>query len=297
MLITVFTACSVALTQALRWGNHGHYITARLAYERLGSRAKQEVDKILDGWTIEDAATWPDTIRSLPEWTWTAQLHYVNTPDRLCNYNYYRDCVGSEGTTGNCVGGAITNFSNQLDNRRHGAHTNNTFHHNTGLDVDPREALSFLVHMIGDIHQPLHVGFVGDLGGNRITVNWFGRDYNLHSTWDSQIIYKFEDLNTGYGDWQNVVPILSDRIAPGGQWADEVQEWERCESGLVCPDDWSQESVEDACKFAYKDQTGNWLANGARLAEPYYEYVVDAMLREVAKGSVRLAVTLNRIFE
>lgn len=120
-------------------------------------------------------ASWADdTARD--EYPWSPQLHFINTPDWSCDYEQTRDCFGSyDQAPMACVDGAIQNYTRQL------------------ATADPNynltEALMFLVHFIGDIHQPLHVGFTGDEGGNTIVGTYEGTsEVKLHHIWDTSML-------------------------------------------------------------------------------------------------------------
>ncbi|XP_012845947.1 PREDICTED: endonuclease 2-like [Erythranthe guttata] len=162
------------------WGYDGHVAVCRIAQARLNKAAAEAVRKLLPASAKGDLGIlcpWPDQIRM--RYPWSSALHYVNTPDNLCSYKYKRDCKDTNGATGRCVTGAIKNYTSILMNYKK-PRSNLT------------EALLFLSHFMGDVHQPMHVGFVKDKGGNTIKVNWFGQKQVLHRVWDSSIIAKAE---------------------------------------------------------------------------------------------------------
>jgi hypothetical protein len=141
------------------WGPVGHSIIARLAQSQLIGAAKDRI-RYLVPWhwngNLSAMASWGDDIlypdtnpTGYDNWQWTRPLHYINTPDWSCNYQYERDCIDDI-----CIDGAIRNYTKRLE---------------TNLDdIQHREALYFLIHFVGDIHQPLHTGFKSDYGGNII---------------------------------------------------------------------------------------------------------------------------------
>lgn len=151
----------------------------------------------------------------------------------------------------------------------------------SGADnVTATNALRFLVHFVGDVHQPLHVGFTSDMGGNTIKVKFFSTSTNLHSVWDTYIIQHHIDTDLG-GDEDALITELQSMIK--GKWALLVPGWESCPRGhSSCPgslrarcgacalrqtpcagkrdrdawrhaDPWALESIKDACAYAYKD--------------------------------------------
>ncbi|MBA0598932.1 hypothetical protein Gorai_005174, partial [Gossypium raimondii] len=114
---------------------------------------------------------WPDQIRHWYRYRWTSPLHFIDTPDDACSYEYSRDCHDTHGVKDMCVAGAIQNFTSQLEHYREGT---------SDRRYNMTEALLFLSHFMGDIHQPMHVGFTTDEGGNTIAVRWFRHKSNLH---------------------------------------------------------------------------------------------------------------------
>lgn len=146
------------------WGDIGHSLVAEIAQIVLTNDSQTFVRDHLPWYTngnLSMLASWPDTIlypNSNPvdylNWQWSKELHYVNTPDWNCTYDRNRDCNWTSDPR--CIDGTIQNFTSRLADDK--------------LDAIQRgEALRFLVHFIGDAHQPLHAGFAGDRGGNDIT--------------------------------------------------------------------------------------------------------------------------------
>jgi nuclease S1 len=157
---------------AAAWSARGHRLVAALAEAELSPRARDAALELLrpdgDG-SLVDVAVWADTVRSERDWRWSAPLHYVNLSP-ACDYDAARQC-----RDGACIVAAIERFAVEL--------------------ADPAlprlrraEALKFLVHLVGDVHQPLHAGFAADRGGNRFQVNFEGRGSNLHAVWDRTVL-------------------------------------------------------------------------------------------------------------
>eukprot|EP00897_Mesotaenium_endlicherianum_P002093 jgi/Mesen1/1911/ME000143S00961 len=152
---------------------------------------------------------WADEIKRHQGYGWTAPLHFIDTPDFLCAYNYSRDCYYHR-VPNNCAAAAINNYTQQLQafsSQRDDKWLSLLRGRGGGSSASYNltEALMFLSHFVGDIHQPLHVGFTGDLGGNTIHVKWFGRAHNLHevnleamSNWEEKQMFQeyMEDYNT-----------------------------------------------------------------------------------------------------
>jgi len=268
---TAFAASSVAPT----WGADGHQITAAVAQSLLSSSAKSSVSSILAGQTLSQVSTWADSIKSSPAYKWSAVLHYIDTPDWACNYKYSRDCPGAR-----CVSGALKNYTKRLVD--------------SSLPADQiNEALKFVTHFAGDIHQPLHVGFTSDAGGNGIRGTFEGSSDNLHYIWDTPLVQL--RIKTDFSGVQSkYISYLVAQIK--GAWAKNATAWARCStSGTVCPDDWASESIVLACTHAYVDENGDKIENGFNLGDAYYQFNKDVIDEQLAKGGVRLASMLNNL--
>lgn len=136
------------VTGILGWGKEGHYATCKIAEGYLTAEALAAVKELLPESAEGDLAnvcSWPDEIRF--HYHWSGALHYVDTPDFRCNYEYCRDCHDSSGRKDRCVTGAIHNYTNQLSSLYQNS--------NSESNYNLTEALMFLSHFIGDVHQNL----------------------------------------------------------------------------------------------------------------------------------------------
>ena len=148
--------------QAWGWGADGHRIIAELAERQLQPRTAAEVRRLLSlepGATLGSVASWADQVRTEAD----ARRHYVNMPPEVhCHYVAERDCPNGE-----CVVGAIERQLAILKSK--------------APDDERLRALKYLVHFIGDVHQPLHAGHAADQGGNTFQLQAFGHGTNLHA--------------------------------------------------------------------------------------------------------------------
>jgi hypothetical protein len=159
---------ALLVSTAHAWGTQGHQVIASLAHAQLTAKAKTEVDRLLalePGATLASISTWADETRNKT----TAPWHYVNFPRDTCTYDPARGCPDDQ-----CVVGAIDKqlailASNASDEKR-------------------LVALKYVVHLVADVHQPLHAGYADDRGGNTYQIQAFGRGTNLHSLWDTGLI-------------------------------------------------------------------------------------------------------------
>ncbi|CAJ2678447.1 unnamed protein product [Trifolium pratense] len=191
------------------------------------------------------------------------------------------DCHDSYGHKDRCVTGAIHNYTMQLRLANADA--------SSELKYNLTEALMFLSHFVGDVHQPLHVGFTGDLGGNTITVRWYRRKTNLHHVWDNMII---ESALKKFYDSDLSVMIQAIQRNISDIWLNDTSSWEHCAHNYTaCPDRYASESISLACKFAYKNATP-----GSTLEDEYFLSRLPIVEKRLAQGGVRLAAILNRIF-
>lgn len=278
------------------WGADGHHITCLLAEPLLTPAALAGVRSLLPEYangSLASLCSWPDNIRWMWKWQWTSPLHYIDTPDFYCNYNYARDCHNELGQVDMCVAGGINNYSSQLLTYHSQGSSLGTprglVDQNQNAGYNLTEALLFLSHYMGDIHQPLHVAFTGDEGGNTIILHWYTRKYNLHHVWDSEFINRARDYLYG-SDLSAMTSALYQNITT--TWLADTADWAKCpEDALVCPDLIAAESIKLACRWAYRNATP-----GTTLKDDYFLSRLPIVNQQLAKGGVRLAAVLNRIF-
>jgi hypothetical protein len=174
LLLLLFVATFSSYTQA--WGPTGHRVIGKIAEGHLTPNAKQALLPLLGGDKLAEITTWADEMRSSPEEFWqreSPRWHYVS----IDTYRHMKELSYSMPYTGKvkdiysailkCIT-VLKDQSSKLEAKQ--------FH------------LRFLTHLIGDLHQPLHVGRSSDKGGNTIDVKFFGQEVNLHRLWDSTLI-------------------------------------------------------------------------------------------------------------
>jgi hypothetical protein len=172
--------CALALflhaPDAAAWGGQGHRLVARIADSELTPQAHAEVARLLAGEpdpTLAGVATWADDLRKSDPTLGkrSAPWHYVNLAENDCGYVPPRDCPNGE-----CVVEALKAQTAILADPNH------------SLPMR-RQALKFVVHFVGDIHQPMHAGYAHDKGGNDFQLQFNGKGTNLHSLWDSGMLF------------------------------------------------------------------------------------------------------------
>ena len=239
------------------WAREGHEIIAILAEQRLHPDVRDTVVALLDGPTFVEAATWADKVRNIQ----TAPWHYVNIEITETEYDAARVCPLDQ-----CVVGQIERFRRVLAN--------------TNGDMRKRQkALKYLIHFVGDLHQPLHAGENDDHGGNDVEVEFLGetidpyshKPWNLHRVWDSG--------------------ILDVRDGDAHQYSERLNTWLKSQPAGAFQDgsvvDWAMESHDIARDHVYV------LPEDRKLGDDYYRTNLPVVDQQLAKAGVRLAKLLN----
>ncbi|KAH7841528.1 hypothetical protein Vadar_031111 [Vaccinium darrowii] len=222
------------------WGVDAHLTICRIAQSRLSEAAAAAVQALLPASANGDLGSecsWADNVRF--RYSWSPPLHFIDTPDGLCSYNYNRDCKDENGVMDRCSAGAINNYTSQL-----------LTYGSSSSKYDLTEALLFLSHFMGDIHQPLHTGFTTDRGGNTIDVYWYNTRTVLHHAWDTSIIDTAETTLFNSTP-EGLIAAIQANIT--GVWVDQIKAWETCNNNVTaCPDTYAAEGIQAACDWAYK---------------------------------------------
>ena len=266
--LVAIVMCS-ACTQSWAWGREGHRLVADVAEHFLTPAAQAQIAELLAAdsrskETLADVAPWADDYRqSHPE---TAPWHFVDIPGSAAKYDRDRDCPKSSDPASpwrDCVTDRILYFEGRLGD--------------TSLSPKQRaEALKFLVHLIGDIHQPFHA-MGDDRGGNNITVVFMGSPQcesyhcNLHGVWDDSMIAERGLSEAKYTD------LLLKEIGEN--------HWERLAGGE--PTSWANVSHQYAVNAM--------VPNGGLIQHDYYNEEIKVVDSQLALGGLRLAHVLNRI--
>jgi hypothetical protein len=274
---TVLVAVVVTLFSSVdflhAWGAQGHRLVGSLAAARLTPLARQNVAWLLDGQSLADVSSWADSLTS--DQVQTSYWHYLNIPPDAAGYDRDRDCpkqpgveAGSRGDRWrDCVVDRIAYWEERLGDAK--------------LDrADRATALKFVVHFIGDLHQPFHALGVGR-GGNDVKVRVFGEancgndparpnPCNLHSVWDSRLITRRNLDDRGY------LAALTKLIADKGFGSQPPG----------TPAQWAEQSFRLAKEALVRSDTN--------IDEGYYRRHITVIDERLALGGVRLAAVLNR---
>lgn len=251
-------ALLLAFQPAFSWGLTGHRVIAEVAQQHLSKKAKKELHRLIGDETLAWWANWPDFIKSDSAWNHASKWHYVDLPGHIGKDEFI---AALKKLPGKNLYTQIIDMTAQLKDR-------------SLPDEQRRIALRFLVHLVGDLHQPLHVGRDEDQGGNKITVYWFGKKTNLHSVWDS---YFIDDQQYSYTEYARLLDIAS---------KEKVREWQS--SSL---EEWFYES------HVMADSIYDATPAESKLSYQY-NYKFQGLLNDqLLKGGVRLAALLNEAME
>jgi len=170
--ITLVALFAVLPFSLLAWGVEGHRVIGKIAENHLSKKASAQVQRLLGTERLPLVSTFPDEIRSYPEFAYTSPWHYINTPVGLTHDEYIRTITTMEKPN------AYHALQEQLQKLKDPATPK----------ADKVFALKFIVHLVGDVHQPMHTATAETSGGNKIKVKFRGKDSNLHSVWDSGLV-------------------------------------------------------------------------------------------------------------
>ncbi len=254
ILILVLLSFQLTFGNDMFWSKKGHRTTGEVAQEHLSRKARKAISKLLNGQDLAKVSTFGDDIKADRDFKKFSAWHYVNFPaDKK-----YTDVEPSE--YGDIVVGIQKCVAVVKDEN--------------SSQEDKIFYLKLLVHLVGDLHQPMHVGRLADKGGNDIQVQWFNKGSNLHRVWDSNMI---DDNGMSYTEIAASLPKLTKKQK------NFIQE------GTVY--DWVEESQDLA----------NTVYDSAEVGEKlYYRYSYvwwGTVETQLQKGGLRLAKVLNDIFK
>lgn len=257
---TVLIATCLVLTShlAFSWGLLGHRIVGEIAQRHLSGKAKKEIQKILGNETLAMSANWADFIKSDTSYNYLNSWHYVN----------FKSGISQSELQAHLANDTNPNIYNRL------THLVDEFKNNKNLTLEQKKMyLRLIVHLVGDIHQPMHAGRPEDLGGNRVQLHWFFEPSNLHRVWDEDLI-NYQQLS--YTEYTQSLDFTTKRERKALQ-ASGADQWLH-ESYLI---------AEELYKGAKK---------GDKLRYDYNFKHVGTLNDRLLKGGVRLAGLLNELF-
>ena len=261
----VLLVISCAPFSLLAWGVVGHRTVARIAENHLSATAKREIGRLLGSETLPLVSTWPDEIRSDPQYSSTGPWHYVNVPTGLDFPAFVAQLnavpVPAPTTPANAYTALLQVRKDLKDPKK--------------TPAERLAALKFLVHLVGDVHQPLHVGHAEDKGGNDVKVTWRSKEEtNLHSIWDSALVeypgFTYTEMAAAY-----------DHATPA-----QIKQWQK--DNITT---WLFESYQ-LCTPVYAAATAN-----PTFDYHFYPTFGPTVEQQILKAGIRLAGVLNEVFE
>ncbi|WP_214226728.1 S1/P1 nuclease [Pedobacter sp. B4-66] len=253
------TASLIVLTIALvSWGQKGHKAIASIAEKHLTTNTKTLINSYLKGETMSDASTWADEISNDPQYKKTSSWHYINLPLGLTKEQFTDYVIKQDKDN---IYTAILKAEANLKDK-------------TLSLAQKKQALKFLIHLVGDAHQPMHVSRAEDKGGNDVQVRFNGNGTNLHALWDGKLIdhegFNYIEMAKKY-DWAN---------------PEQVKKWQ-----ADSPMQWLWES------YQVSTQIYDEIKPGENIDEASYKKSIAIIHLRIAQAGVRLAGELNRLFK
>ncbi|PNS14792.1 hypothetical protein CAC42_2021 [Sphaceloma murrayae] len=270
------------LPTAHAWGALGHSTVAFIAQQLVQPKTTTWAQGILSDTSanyLANISTWADSYRSQPGGAFTSPFHYIDaqdSPPSSCNVDYDRDCSAS-----GCVVSAIANYTRRVTQ--------------TSLSKQERNyALRFIVHFLGDVHQPLHNENYA-IGGNDVDVTFAGASRNLHGIWDTQIPERIR--GAAYS------------VAEAKEWATELVTEVKSGSYSASAASWKTVNINDAKNQALKwsNEANDYvctavapkgwtvLESGDLATNGYYKSVMPTIEIQIARAGVRLAAWLDAL--
>lgn len=240
---------------ALGWSQKGHDVVAHIAERHLTPKTAAAVDSLLQGKSMVYWANWLDNASHTPEYDYSRTWHYKNIDANETYDNSYK----------NPKGDILTALQSQTS----------LLAEDKASFTDASLALKMIIHLMGDLHQPMHMGRFSDRGGNKHAVSFFDRETNLHSIWDSSLV------ETGH-KWSYT------------EWAEQLDRASQPMQELLVQgdfSDWGRETYEIA-KEVYADTP-----EGTSVSYDYIAKWTPVIEQQLLKGGLRLASVLNRVFD
>lgn len=255
LLIASALIAASSIQQVHAWGQTGHRITGAIAEQYLSDEARAAVRALLPNESLAEASTYADEMRSNPDEFWQKEAgpyHYVSVPEGETYAEHKHAPDQGDAYT------ALKKFTKIVKDEK------------VAL-AERQRALRFIIHIIGDLHQPLHAGNGKDRGGNDVKLEFFWDDSNLHRVWDSGLLDRRQLSYTEWTQW------LSEKITP-----EQAKAW-----SITDPVIYITESATIRDTIYPEDDRLSW--------DYLYQHLPTATTR-LQEGGVRIAAHLNEMF-
>ena len=252
------TLLAVVAILLISWGHTGHRTVALIAERHLTPQAKAAVHNLLGSQSMADVSSWADDVLRQPAYKPTFYWHFLNPPKGL-NHDQFITVVQALPPAN---GYAATLAQEKI------------LADSSSSREQKAVALKFIIHFVGDLHQPMHLGTKEDQGGNLVQVQFEDRGTNLHSVWDSRLLDK-----QGLDDAQ-----LADKLDMATP--EQIRRWQS--DDLM---QWLWESYQ-LCQQQYAETAQN-----SKLGQAYYDAYIATVNERIEQAGIRLAGTLNRLLQ
>jgi len=254
LFLILFLSTTIIIASNPPWGQTGHRTTGKIAENHLTRKAKRQINELLKGESLAFVSTFGDEIKSEKIYNEFYTWHYINMP---LDSQYEDSEKNPEGDLVTGINKCISILKNKNSSQE-----------------DKIFYLKMLVHFIGDLHQPMHIGRKEDKGGNTIQVQWFGNGSNLHRVWDTDMI---EDWKMSYLELADNTEELS------------KLQIKSIQKGTIT--DWVNDTHK-LSEIAYAS-----VNTGEKLRYRYSYDHFKTVRKQLQKGGIRLAKVLNDIFD
>ena len=288
IILFPFLLVFIRLELSLAWGSDSHRVIAKIALDIAGKTGNRLYESLIDENERDSASFWADLSVAESRYPESANYHFSHTPYRSCaEFDFERDC-GFRGS-GLCLVSGLSRFMS--------------------IVVDPyssredrQDALKFVLHLVGDMHQPLHTGFREDAGGTAINVTTPDAIHSLHEVFDFDIISRYKSVMKP-PHWESVAAKASIMIQnnPGvrtrypltfdlGQFLETPDTMAEYAATIV-----SEMTTTVTCKYAYKNEAGSFIENNDELSTDYYKSRTSGVLTLLVKAGIRLGALLDAL--
>ena len=246
---------TILTLSASAWGPKGHDVVAYVAEQNLSKGVRKRITALLEGRSMVYVANWLDNASHTPKYSYTKTWHYVNVePSEQTYANSVKDPKGD----------VVVAINGIIERIKSGELTKD----------EERVELMMLIHLVGDMHCPMHAGHKSDRGGNGTKVKYFGQQKNLHSVGDSEIVESAHRWS--YAEWAEQIDIINPKakkiITQG------------------TPNDWIEESV------ALATEVYEMSSAGSNLSYDYVAHFAPIVEQQLLNGGLRLAALLEELY-
>lgn len=253
--LLLLAAALLPVAEASGWGQKGHDTVACIAECNLTPEAAARVADLLDGYSMVYWANWLDSASHTPEMAYTKTWHYANVDE-----GFTFDSMPK-----NPSGDAVEAIERIVADLKSGKLSRD----------EERLSLKMLIHLVGDLHCPMHAGHLSDRGGNSVRVRFFDEETDLHSLWDTALPEAAHRWS--YSEWQSQLDRLPEEAVT------EIQRG--------TPREWFEES-HAVCRDIYADTPAD-----SSLSYDYITRYTPVVERQLLHGGLRLAALLNEIYD